>query len=149
VLPPARPPFFFASDGLGGLGCEGNGWISRRRRRLGSFRFRVVCPADGRKVEASSVRWNKLLRPFLRLVVYCSGAGDGLVRLGFVEFGDQVEAPDLGGSCVISSDPVSSSEVWRIFFCPSLFSIGAGIDVISPAASSGGMSYQPGKRIGL
>jgi ABC-type dipeptide/oligopeptide/nickel transport system permease subunit len=67
------------------------------------------------------------------------------VRLGFIGFGDQVQAPDLGGSCVISSDPVSSFGSWRIFFCPSLFSVGAGIDVISPAASSGGMSYQPGK----
>ena len=50
-------------------------------------------------VEASSVLWNKVLRPFLCLVVIRSGAGDGLVRLGFVGFEDQVGAPDLGESC--------------------------------------------------
>ena len=99
VLPPARPPFFFASDGLVGLGCEGNGWLSPRRRSLGPSRFRVVFPAGGRKVEASSVQWNKVLWPSLRLVVNRSGAGDGLVRLGFVGFEDQVGAPDLGESC--------------------------------------------------
>ena len=56
-------------------------------------------PAGGRKVEASSVQWNKVLWPSLRLVVNRSGAGDGLVRLGFVGFVDQVGAPDLGESC--------------------------------------------------
>jgi hypothetical protein len=58
-----------------------------------------VFPADGRKMEASLVMWNKILRPSLRLVVYRSDASDGLVRLGFVGFEDQVGAPDLGGSC--------------------------------------------------
>ena len=99
MLPPARPPFFFASDGLVGLGCEGNGWVSPQRRSLGPSRFRVVFPAGGRKVGASSVQWNKVLWPSLRLVVNRSGAGDGLVRLGFVGFVDQVGAPDLGESC--------------------------------------------------
>ena len=56
-------------------------------------------PAAGRKVEASLVLWNKVLRASLRLVVNHSGAGDGLVRLGFVGFEDQVGAPDLGESC--------------------------------------------------
>ena len=88
MLSPARPPFFFASDGLVGLGCEGNGWLSPRRRSLGPSRFRVVFPAGGRKVEVSSVQWNKVLWPSLRLVVNRSGAGDGLVRLGFVGFVD-------------------------------------------------------------
>ena len=81
------------------LGCEGNGWVSPQRRSLGPSRFRVVFPAGGRKVEASSVQWNKVLWPSLRLVVNRSGAGDGLVRLGFVGFVDQVGAPDLGESC--------------------------------------------------
>jgi len=79
VLPPARPPFFFASVGLG---CEGNGWLSPRRHSLGPSRFRVVFPVGGRMVEVSPVLWNKVLRPFLRLVVIRSDAGDGLVRLG-------------------------------------------------------------------
>ena len=99
MLLPARPPFFLASVGICGLGCEGNGWLSPRRRCLGPSRFRVVFPAGGRMVEASSVLWNKVLRPFLCLVVIRSGAGDGLVRLGFVGFEDQVVAPDLGGPC--------------------------------------------------
>ena len=99
MLPPARPPFFLASVGLCGLRCEGNGRLSPWRRCLGPSRFRAVFPAGGRMVEASSVLWNKVLRPFLCLVVIRSGAGDGLVRLGFVGFEDQVGTPDLGGPC--------------------------------------------------
>jgi len=39
-------------------------------------------PGSGRKVEVALLLRNKFLRPSLHFVVFCSGTGDGFVRLG-------------------------------------------------------------------
>ena len=95
VLPPADSPFPSASDGLVGLGGEGNVRIPTRRCRLGFLRFRIWSSRRARVVEAARQPWNKVLRPSFHLVVTRSGAGDGLVGFVLVGFG----APDLDEPC--------------------------------------------------
>jgi len=99
VLQPARPPFFLASGGLVGLGCEGNGWFSARLCRLGPFRCRVSCPGGACKVEAARLLWNKVLQALLHLVVSCSGGGGGPVGLVGGGSEDLVGASVRGGPC--------------------------------------------------
>ena len=41
---------------------------------------------------------NKFLRPSLHFVVFCSGTGDGFMRLGGIGFGIRVDAPLLVAS---------------------------------------------------
>ena len=99
VLQPARPPFLLASDGLVGLGCEGNVWFSARLCRLGPSRCRVWCPGGACKVEAAQPQWNKVLQALFHLVVTCSGVGDKPVGWELFRSGDRVGASDLDGSC--------------------------------------------------
>ena len=99
VLQPARPPFLLASDGLVGLGCEGNLWFSARLCRLGPSRCRVWCPGGACKVEAARPQWNKVLQALFHLVVTCSGVGDKPVGWELFRSGDRVGASDLDGSC--------------------------------------------------
>ena len=99
MLQPARPPFFLASGGLVGHGCEGNGWFSARLCRLGPFRCRVSCPGSACKVEAARLLWNKVLQALLHLVVSCSGGGGGPVGLVGGGSEDLVGASVRGGPC--------------------------------------------------
>ena len=99
VLQPARPPFLLASDGLVGLGCEGNVWFSARLCRLGPSRCRVWCPGGACKVEAARPQWNKVLQALFHLVVTCSGVGDKPVGWELFRSGDRVGASDLDDSC--------------------------------------------------
>jgi len=55
-------------------------------------------PGSGRKVEVALLQRNKFLRPSLHFVVFCSGTGDGFVRLGGIGFGIHVDAPLLVAS---------------------------------------------------
>ena len=55
-------------------------------------------PGSGRKVEEVLLLRNKFLRPSLHFVVFCSGTGDGFMRLGGIGFGIRVDAPLLVAS---------------------------------------------------
>ena len=97
MLQPARPPFFLASGGLVGLGCEGNGWFSARLCRVGPSLSRFVSPGGERRVEVLLLWWNKVLRLLLHLAVASSGIGDKLVR----------SFASGSGGPVVASAPVS------------------------------------------
>ena len=57
-----------------------------------------LLPGSGCKVEVALLLQNKFLRPSLHFVVFCSGTGDGFVRLGGIGFGICVDAPLLVAS---------------------------------------------------
>jgi len=99
VLPPAGRPFPSASDGLHGLGCEGNERAFARGCSVGTFRSRFGLPGCACRVETAWPWWNKVLRSSLYLTIARSGAGDRIVRFEFAGFGDLVGAPDLAVSC--------------------------------------------------
>ena len=97
--PPAGWPFPSASDGLHGLGCEGNVRAFARGCSVGTCRSRFGLPGCACRVETAWPWWNKVLRSSLYLTIARSGAGDRIVRFEFAGFGDLVGAPDLAVSC--------------------------------------------------
>jgi hypothetical protein len=105
VLQPVRPPFFLTSDGLVGLGWEGNVWFSARLCGLGPSRCRVWCPGGACKVETARLQWNKVIQTLFHLAITSSGVGGGPMGWEFFGSGDRVGAPDLQ-EFLVEPDPV-------------------------------------------